>query len=212
MQTQQFPNSSLSLIFLKQFDSIDLNSQSPWTSLSPQTSLEKIISETSRASFYGALALDSIKFIYKIHQPHQTEHLNKRPQIPSLLIPLFLTLPVPTLLIPTSLFYKLFISNSLMISKAAFTTLFLLLLLGFAALCSAQPDPADCRIFFWKAGSYDSVYYDGTNNVAPFTGWNTLDLNEPWAQQFTLSSANFAEAENCDLCTLTVYKFFQWKK
>ena len=49
--------------------------------------------------------------------------------------------------------------------------------------------------------------YDGTNNIAPFTGagLNPVDPNEPGAQQNTISSATFAEALFCDACTLTVY-------
>ena len=79
----------------------------------------------------------------------------------------------------------------------------IIFLFGFIALSYAQQHTCQIRLF--KTGTPGSVYYDGTNNVAPFTGWSELDPNEPGAQQYTLSSATVAEATFCDACTLTVY-------
>jgi len=84
--------------------------------------------------------------------------------------------------------------------KTSFTSL---LLLGLAVLSSAQPGP--CQLNFWKTGSTGHIYYDGTNDVAPFTGWDTLDPNEPGAQQYTFSSLNGVVAIYCDTCILTIY-------
>jgi len=76
-------------------------------------------------------------------------------------------------------------------------------LLGLAALCYAQQHTCEIRIF--KDQGSVSILYDGTNNVAPFTGWSELDPNEPGAQQYTLSSSTVIQATFCDACTLTVY-------
>ncbi len=83
-------------------------------------------------------------------------------------------------------------------------TFITLLLLGLAVLSSAQPP---CQIRLYKSGSNDAVLYDGTNNVAPFTGsgLNPQDPSEPANPVNTISSANLAEALFCDSCVLTVY-------
>lgn len=89
------------------------------------------------------------------------------------------------------------------------STKIIIFLFGLIALSYAQPD---CQLRFWKDQSSGFVVYDGTNNVAPFTGsgLNPIDPDEPGTPQNTISSATFAEVLFCDNCILTVYSTYSF--
>ncbi len=54
--------------------------------------------------------------------------------------------------------------------------------------------------------SLEYIYYDGTNNVAPFSGWDSIIPAAPGAEHYTFSSIQLIDyRDQCDGCELSLY-------